>query len=193
MTILNSFKQRFNGGDAQAVGGETTQANGGSMPIPGYDRLSEKDLIADLSKHSQVELTAVDTYERSHKERQAVFNKLRYLRGKEPLDGYDSLDVKAIASGLEGANVETLHRTREYERKFRRRPDVLDEITAGLHKHTASFAPSWLRAGAARAPTMDLRQLRCRGALRRQRRAARPSRQLGRRPPGGTGLPALPA
>lgn len=140
MTILTSIKQRFSGGDAKADGAESAEANGASMPIPGYDRFTDKDLIAELSKHSQVELTAVESYERSHKKRQPVFNKLRYLRGQEPLNGYDGLSFEAIVSGLEGASVETLHRTREYESKFRRRPDVIDEVNAGLHKHTPASA-----------------------------------------------------
>jgi len=140
MTMLSSLKQRFSGADTEVDGGETTQASGGSQPIPGYDRFSDRDLIAELSKHSQAELTVVDTYERSHKGRQAVFHKLRYLRGQEPLNGYDGLSTEAIVSGLEGANVETLHRTRVYERKFRRRPNVLEEVSAGLRKHSPASA-----------------------------------------------------
>lgn len=140
MTILDSLMQRFPGGGPQADGGEKDEADGGSQPIPGYERYADKDLIAELSKHSQAELTAVETYERSHKERQPVFDKLRYLRSKEPLEGYDGLSHQEIASGLEGANVETLHRTREYERKFRRRPEVLEEVAAGLHRHNPGAA-----------------------------------------------------
>jgi hypothetical protein len=39
-------------------------------------------LIDDLPDHAQVELEAVQTYERSHKRRDAVFNKLRYQRAR---------------------------------------------------------------------------------------------------------------
>jgi hypothetical protein len=37
-----------------------------------------------LSEHSQVELEAVESYERSHKDRGPVLAKLHYMRGREP-------------------------------------------------------------------------------------------------------------
>ena len=88
----------------------------------------------ELSKHSQAELTAIETYERSHKERLEVFDKLRYLRGPEPLPDYDTLSVEQILAGLEGADTGELQRTRLYERKFQRRPDVLEPVAAALHE-----------------------------------------------------------
>jgi hypothetical protein len=134
MTILNSLQHRFSGGDAQVDVAETTRSDDGQLPIPGYDRIGDKDLIAELSKHSQAELAAIETYERSHKERVPVFDKLRYLRGQEPIQGYDALSVKEILAGLEGADSETLQTTRVYERKFQHRPDVLDEVATALRK-----------------------------------------------------------
>jgi hypothetical protein len=138
MTILNSLQKRFSGGDAQLDGAETTGSDDGQLPIPDYDRIGEKDLIAELSKHSQVELTAIEAYERSHKERVPVFDKLRYLRGPEPLQGYDALGVKEILAGLEGVDSETLQTTRVYERKFQKRPDVLDEVATTLRQRRAA-------------------------------------------------------
>jgi hypothetical protein len=138
MTILNSLQKRFSGGDAQVDDSETTRSGDSQLPIPGYDRIGDKDLIAELSKHSQVELTAIETYERAHKERVPVFDKLRYLRGQEPLQGYDALGVKEILAGLEGADSETLQTTREYESKFKHRPDVLDEVATALRSHRAA-------------------------------------------------------
>jgi hypothetical protein len=134
MTILNSLQKHFPGGDAQADDAETTRSDDGQLPIPGYDRIGDKDLIAGLSKHSQVELTAIETYERAHKERVPVFDKLRYLRGQEPLQGYDALSVKEILAGLEGADSETLQTTRVYERKFQNRPDVLERVGTALRE-----------------------------------------------------------
>jgi hypothetical protein len=141
MTILNSLQNRFSSGDAQVDDAETTRSDDGQLPIPGYDRIGDKDLIAELSKHSQVELTAIETYERSHKERVPVFDKLRYLRGQEPLQGYDALGVKEILAGLEGADSETLQTTREYESKFKHRPDVLDEVATALRERRAAPTP----------------------------------------------------
>lgn len=139
MTILNSLQERFSGGDAQVDGAETdgaetTRSDDSQLPIPGYDRIGNKDLIAELSKHSQVELAAIETYERSHKKRVPVFDKLRYLRGQEPIQDYDALSVKEILAGLEGVETETLQRTRVYERKFQNRPNVLEEVATALRE-----------------------------------------------------------
>jgi hypothetical protein len=67
-----------------------------------------------------------------------VFDKLRYLRGQEPLQGYDALSVQEILAGLEGADSETLQTTRVYERKFQKRPDVLDEVATALRERRAA-------------------------------------------------------
>jgi hypothetical protein len=137
MSILN-FLQKRPSGDGARVGdpamGDAARAGGhdGQLPIPGYDRIGNKHVVAELSKHSQAELAAIETYERSHKNRLPVFDKLRYLRGKEPLAGYDALTVEQILAELEGADQATLQRTRLYERKFKRRPDLLEEIATAL-------------------------------------------------------------
>jgi hypothetical protein len=141
MTILNSqrFKRFILGREVDVAGEvdavEPSQSDDSPLPIPGYDRIKDKDLITELSKHSQAELAAIETYERSHKKRLAVFDKLRYLRGQEPLQGYDALGVKEILVGLEGADVGTLQRTRVYERKFQRRPDLLEEVATSIRGH----------------------------------------------------------
>ena len=56
-------------------------------------------------------------------------SKLRYLRGREPLPGYDALDAEDISTALHGADLDTVDHVREYERKFRRRPAVLDAVS----------------------------------------------------------------
>jgi hypothetical protein len=133
MSIFN-FLQKSRSGDVAPVGEGETHAAEDGQPIPGYDRISNKHLIAELSKHSQTELAAIETYERSHKNRPPVFDKLRYLRGKEPLQGYDGLSVEEILTALEGGDTQTLQRTRVYERKFQRRPDVLEKIASLLRE-----------------------------------------------------------
>jgi len=57
-----------------------------------------------------------------------VLNKLGYLRGDEPLPGYDSLGPEQISTGLDGADLDTAKRVREYERKFKRSSSVLDAV-----------------------------------------------------------------
>jgi hypothetical protein len=134
MTILNSprFKRFILGRKVDAA--ETTRTDDSQLPIPDYDRIKDKELIGELSKHSQTELAAIESYERSHKDRPPVLNKLRYLRGQEPLQDYDALSVKEILAGLEGADTPMLQRTRVYERKFQRRPDVLEEVATSIRE-----------------------------------------------------------
>lgn len=85
-------------------------------------------MVDGLSEHTQVELEAVESYERSHKARQPVFDKLRYLRGPEPLPGYDALGNEEIRAAVETADLATVKRVRAYERKFRNRPGVLEVV-----------------------------------------------------------------
>ena len=107
-------------------------------PIRGYDRLDERDVSAQLHELSQVELAAVDSYERSHKNRPAVLAKLRYMRTEEPLPGYDGLSTEGVQKELAGADAETVKAVRDYERKFARRPQVLKEAARGLPTSPAS-------------------------------------------------------
>ncbi len=96
------------------------------LPFAGFDRLGDGELIQVLHEHTQSELAAVETYERAHKSREAVLNKLRYLQGAEPLPGYDALGDDEILAAVETADMATLKKIRGYERKFRDRPPVLD-------------------------------------------------------------------
>jgi hypothetical protein len=139
MSIRNFLHNRLSGDDADNDGdAKGTPPEGGQLPIPGYDRINSKHLIAELSKHSQAELTAIETYEKANKKRQPVFDKLRYLRGAEPLQGYDDLSVPEVLAGLEGAKTEKLQKTRLYERKFQRRPDLLEKIATALRERNPS-------------------------------------------------------
>jgi hypothetical protein len=104
-------------------------ADGGeAVPIKSYDKLGAKRVTDQLHRLTQTELAAVEHYERSRQDRQQVLDKLRYLRGSEPLHGYDELDATQIAAALAVADLGTLSLVREYELKFRRREAVLDEL-----------------------------------------------------------------
>ncbi|HEX2415684.1 MAG TPA: hypothetical protein VHJ37_10755 [Thermoleophilaceae bacterium] len=83
---------------------------------------------ARLSRLTQVELAAVEAHERSHRERPVVLNRLRWLRGTEPLPGYDALESDEIGRALADADQATLKRVRSYERRHRDRRDVRAEI-----------------------------------------------------------------
>jgi hypothetical protein len=127
-------------------------------PFAGYDDLGERDLISTLFNHSQAELTAVEAYESSNKGREAVLNKLRYLRGHEPAPDYDSLSEAEVKDLLASADVTTVKRVRNYERKFANRPAVMEEairIQAGFHKSAPSEAPAYQPAKASTKPKRE--------------------------------------
>lgn len=69
-------------------------------PVGGYDSLKTKEVIASLSSHSQVELARIESYERAHRNRKAVFSKLRRLRQDEPLPGPDALSTEEVVAAL---------------------------------------------------------------------------------------------
>jgi predicted ArsR family transcriptional regulator len=133
MKILQRLRNRSPRGDAGDPGSaEASSRDADQLPIPGYDRLKDKEVTEHLSQLSQVELAAVETYERSHRGRPAVLDKLRYMRTSEPLPGYDALSPEQIVKALAGADAETVKAVRDYERKFGRRQQVLAEAARVL-------------------------------------------------------------
>ena len=110
-------------------------------PFAGYDRLNARQVKDGLSGHSQIELEAVESYERSHEAREGVLNKLRYLRGSEPVAGYDALSVEEILAVVRDADLETITRVRGYERKFANRRRVLDEV-GRFHRERRALQPA---------------------------------------------------
>ena len=67
-----------------------------------------------------------------------MLDKLRYMRGSEPLPGYDALSVEEIVTALGEADLATIKKVRGYERKFANRPDVLEEVVRVHHRRLAS-------------------------------------------------------
>jgi hypothetical protein len=102
-------------------------------PVSGYDSLKTKELIASLPSRSQIELAKIERYEHTHQNRVSVFDKLRWLRQDEPLPGYDALSSDEVLAALDKADVSAIKRVRGYERKFRARREVLDEVDR-LHR-----------------------------------------------------------
>ncbi len=137
MKILDALRKRRS--HADAPGAEASSPDEAELPfLPDYDKLDVKEVGARLPELSQVELARVETYERSHKNRPEVLDKLRYLRGSEPLPGYDALGTEQIAVALAGADAATVKAVRDYERRFGRRPQVLDEAARVLPAAQAS-------------------------------------------------------
>jgi hypothetical protein len=137
MRILNRLRTRTPQ-PREADSPDTSSEDGHQAPFPGYDRLDVKQLGGRLTDLSQVELETVETYERSHQERPAVLDKLRYLRGSEPLPGYDALDSDEVVKKLAGADAQTVKAVRDYERKFQHRQSVLAETARVLPTSQAS-------------------------------------------------------
>jgi hypothetical protein len=98
-----------------------------------FAKLNERDALAELADLNQAELLAVEDYERSHRGREPVLNKVRYLRTPEPLPGYDNLEPAAIAEALADADAPTIKAARVYERKMQNRPGVNKGIMDALH------------------------------------------------------------
>jgi hypothetical protein len=120
-------------GGVTTNGGRKMTTNTVNEPVTGYDGLKTKEVVASLSSRSQVELTAIASYEHTHENRVSVFDKLRWLRQDEPLPGYDALSSEQLLAALEKADLAGLKRVRSYERKFRARREVLEEVDR-LHR-----------------------------------------------------------
>jgi hypothetical protein len=136
MKILDALRKRRSHGDAPAE--EASSPDAAELPFSGYDKLDDKEIGARLSELSQVELAALETYERAHKDRPEVLAKLRYMHTSEPLPGYDALSPEQIVEALADADAETVKAVRDYERKFGNRQQVMEEAMRVLPTATAS-------------------------------------------------------
>ena len=134
MKILERFRNRS---PREPDDGESPEESGADdhqdqLPIARYDGLNAKQVVPPLTQLSQTDLGVVEEHERSHQGRSAVLNKLRWLRGPEPFEGYDALDTQAIVQTLSGANAETLRVVRDYERHHQARYEVIAEVARVL-------------------------------------------------------------
>lgn len=122
-----------NGKRAMSLGNQPDDNQGGPAPFDGYDRLKPRDVKKGMANHSQDELAEMERYERANQGRASILDKLRYMRGRQPVEGYDQLSPEEIVKMLGDADVETIKKVRSYERKFANRPDVLEEVTRVHH------------------------------------------------------------
>jgi hypothetical protein len=164
MSIFTALRDRISPAESSAGGsGAEPRYPAAEAPISfaGYDRLDARQVIDGLRDRSQIELGAVETYERSHRNREPVLDKLRYMRGPEPLPGYDALPVEGVLAAIEDADLETVKKVRAYERKFAARSAVLEDVVRIQHlrqaSRPASSAPAYqpasarVKAGASRS------------------------------------------
>jgi hypothetical protein len=141
MSIVTALRNRISTRElATAEPGDSRPApvTDAGPPFPGYDRLRTRQVIDGLRDHSQIELEGVESYERSHQDREAVLDKLRWMRGSEPLPGYDALSVEEIVAALTEADLPTIKKVRSYERKFANRREVLDQVVLVLRGKSAA-------------------------------------------------------
>jgi hypothetical protein len=138
MKLLGALRNRRSRDSRRGREATPDPPDGPQLPIRGYDRLGAKEIADKLSGLRQVDLAAIDAYERAHDARPVVLDKLRYMRGSEPLVGYDALAPEQIATALAGADAQTVKAVRDYERKFQRRRSVLEETARVLPRSTSS-------------------------------------------------------
>jgi len=135
MKILDAIRNRISSAETQDSA-ETSDADG--LPTPGYDGLDHREVGLLMPELSQVELVAVETYERSHEDRPEVLAKLRYMLTNEPLPDYDTLSSEQIGEALADTDAKTVKAVRSYERKFGGRREVLDEAKRVLPTSSGS-------------------------------------------------------
>jgi hypothetical protein len=141
MKLLDRVRNRSPRGEAGHPGSaEAGSADEQRLPIARFDQLDGKQVIPVLSQLSQVALAAVEAHERSHRDRPVVLNRLRWLRGSEPLPGYDALDSDEIIRALADADAATVKAVRSYERHHRDRREVRAEVARVLPTAPASAA-----------------------------------------------------
>ena len=150
--FLAALRTRRSRGSARDTLAETSASDRPELPISGYDRLEAREIADQLSQLSQVELATVEAYERAHEGRPVVLHKLRYMRGREPVSGYDVLTPEQIVKTLARADSETVKAVRDYERKFHHRQSVLNETARVLPTSRASVGEERAREQKARAP-----------------------------------------
>ena len=139
MRILGGLRNgSSNGPDGARGSAEASSADEQPLPIARYDQLEGKQVFPQLSQLSQVELAAVETHERSHRNRPVVLNRLRWLRASEPLPGYDALDSDEIIRILADAGAATVKAVRSYERHHRDRGEVRAAVARVLPSSQAS-------------------------------------------------------
>jgi hypothetical protein len=123
---------------AAEVQGAATRED--DLPIPGYGRLSDTDVIKRLRLLSPSDLTVVEGYERAHAARPRVLSAIdrlsaiERLRGGEPWADYDAMTADQISSWLETAGSALARQVLEYEESHRRR----EAIITAAKQHTAT-------------------------------------------------------
>jgi ferritin-like metal-binding protein YciE len=73
-------------GAGQRKGAATSDRD---VAIPSYDTLTAEEITGKLAELSQIDLVEIDSYERKHKNRSTILNRITSLRGEEPTAAAD--------------------------------------------------------------------------------------------------------
>lgn len=95
------------------------------LPIPGYDALNVAKVTTRLPELTQDELRVMAAYERRHRKRTTVLERIASLQEVEPWSGYDALTANEVLERLRDADEDTRARVRDYEGRHRQRETVL--------------------------------------------------------------------
>ncbi|KOV77490.1 hypothetical protein ADL01_15865 [Streptomyces sp. NRRL WC-3618] len=95
------------------------------LPIPGFSQLSTEQITRRLRTLSQLDLTVIQGYERTHANRKRVLKAIEELHEATPWTGYDALDADDIIASLGDAPTGVARQVREYERRHRQRQEVV--------------------------------------------------------------------
>jgi hypothetical protein len=68
--MLSAIRDRFSPSSGSGSAHDASARDGDAHQFAGYDRLDTRQAIDGLSDHSQIELTAVESYQRTHENRQ---------------------------------------------------------------------------------------------------------------------------
>src|SRR5207237_9776827 len=109
--------------EGQLVG---AYAKEGVPPTPRYCRLTVAEVVEKLDGLYQVDAAKIVSYERRHENRSTVLGRIGSLRRREPLPGYDELDVGGVRSVLDRGDEKRAREIVSYERAHKQRASVLD-------------------------------------------------------------------
>ena len=100
-----------------------------------YDDLEAEQVLEHLGGLSQEALLKLGDYERAHRGRDEVLDRIAALTGDEPWPGYDEQTVPALQASFDDASRERLNTVITYERAHKNRADVLQTATHRLVMH----------------------------------------------------------
>ncbi len=161
MSILSDLRDRLPGG-ATTAPAPKTDANGDAVagsvsPVKNHDKVPIAKFNAKLSGYSQADLERIEEYERAHQNRGKIIDKLKWMRGPEPVAGYDAMSPEEVVTLLGTADAEDTRQIRSYEQKFGNRSPVMAAVNTARKRLKAAappeVVPAYRSGGGAKVPS----------------------------------------